>query len=129
MQFEYWVHIDACFDVPPDEIDTIAILAVISIVFLGLLFVYIFVDQRQKLFGCMMLSAILMLFIFYLVFAIIKFSSFKKENSGSCIVEGYFIQFSYMSALFWLNAMSHMAWTTFRQLKAYVYINSRKDSE
>ena len=117
MQFEYWVHIDACFDVPPDEIDTIAILAVISIVFLGLLFVYIFVDQRQKLFGCMMLSTILMLFIFYLVFAIIKFSSFKKEN---CIVEGYLIQFSYMSALSWLNAMSHMAWTTFRQLKTYV---------
>ena len=121
MQFEYWVQIDACFDGfnEIDEIDTIAILAVISIVFLGLLFVYIFVDQRQKLFGCMMLSTILMLFIFYLVFAIIKFSSFKKENFG-CIVEGYLIQFSYMSSLFWLNAMSHMAWTTFRQLKAYV---------
>ena len=122
MQFEYWVQIDACVDgfiAPPRETDTIAILAVISIVFLGLLFVYIFVDQRQKLFGCMMLSAILMLFIFYLVFAIIKFSSFKKKDSG-CIVEGYLIQFSYMSALFWLNAMSHMAWTTFRQLKAYV---------
>ena len=121
MQFEYWVQIDACFDGfnETDEIDTIAILAVISIVFLGLLFVYIFVNQRQKLFGCMMLSAILMLFIFHLVYAIIKFSSFKKD-SGSCIVEGYFIQFSYMSALFWLNAMSHMAWTTFRQLKTYV---------
>jgi len=29
-----------------------------------------------------------------------------------------------MSALFWLNAMSHMAWTTFRQLKAPV-MNAR----
>merc|ERR1712156_634605 len=96
----YWVQIDACFDgfIEIYEIDTIAILAVISIVFLGLLFVYIFVDQRQKLFGCMMLSAILMLFIFYLVYAIIKFSkkkilghvSWKDISFNSVICQHYF---------------------------------------
>ena len=87
--------------------------------FLGLLFVYLWVDQRNKLFGCMMLSAILMLFIFYLLLSIKKLSS-SKHNVIVCTLEGYSIQFSYMSAVFWLNAMSYMAWTTFKQIRMYV---------
>ena len=87
--------------------------------FLGLLFVYLWVDQRNKLFGCMMLSAILMLFIFYLLLSIKKLSS-SKHNVIVCTLEGYSIQFSYMSAVFWLNAMSYMAWTTFKQIRLYV---------
>ena len=89
--------------------------------FLGLLFVYLWVDQRNKLFGCMMLSAILMLFIFYLLLSIKKLSS-SKHNVIVCRFEGYLIQFSYMSAVFWLNAMSYMAWTTFKQIRMYVNI-------
>ena len=60
-----------------------------------------------------------MLFIFYLLLSIKKLSS-SKHNVIVCTLEGYSIQFSYMSAVFWLNAMSYMAWTTFKQIRMYV---------
>jgi hypothetical protein len=40
-----------------------------------------------------------------------------KDFPAACELEGLLIQYSYMSAIFWLNAMSHMMWTTFRKVR------------
>jgi hypothetical protein len=40
-----------------------------------------------------------------------------KDFPAACELEGLLIQYSYMSAIFWLNAMSHMMWTTFRKFR------------
>lgn len=44
----------------------------LSMVFLGFLLIFFWKNQRNKLFGWLMISAILMLFIFYLFLSIIK---------------------------------------------------------
>ena len=54
-------------------------LFVISMIFLGFLVVHTWQQEKEKLFGWLKLSTILMLFIFYLFQSIIKFS-----DTGDC---------------------------------------------
>ena len=66
------------------------------------------------------MSFCLMLFIFYLVLGKVKLSSAKhsEDEPELCEVEGLWIQFSYLSAIFWLNAMSFFIWRIFRKIQA-----------
>ena len=73
-----------CADVPKDcegtvgkwhclvDLQLIPGLFCLSMIFLGLLFLHVWHTKRQTLFGCMMLSTILMLFVFYLVLTAVK---------------------------------------------------------
>ena len=54
-------------------------LFVISMIFLGFLVVHTWQQEKEKLFGWLKLSTILMLFIFYMFQSIIKFS-----DKGDC---------------------------------------------
>ena len=65
-----------------------------------------------------MISTIWMLIIYLLAISIAKFLSYHSENPGLCIIHGLLIQFSYMSALFWLSALGHFYWNSFRKIKA-----------
>ena len=66
----------------------------------------------------MMMSTILMLFIFYLTLTVVKFASRElvQNYPHTCVFSGFVIQYSYMSALFWLNSMGYFMWTQFRKL-------------
>ena len=90
-------------------------LFIISLIFLGLLVIHIWRTQRTKLFGWLMLSAIFMLFIFYLFTCLIKFAN--PDNLGfGCEVSGLIIQYSYMSSILWLTSMSFFMWKSFRRI-------------
>ena len=54
------------------ELQVLPGLFTLSMIFLGFLLIYLWKTQRDKLFGWLMISAILMLFIFYLFLSIIK---------------------------------------------------------
>ena len=87
----------------------------ISIFFLGLLMVHIWKTQRSKLFGWLMLSAITMLFVFYVFNSIIKWTV-HQDIKSVCEVSGLIIQYSYMSSVLWLSCMSFLMWKTFRKM-------------
>ena len=59
-----------------------------------------------------------MLFIFYLTLTVVKFASRElvQNYPYTCVFSGFVIQYSYMSALFWLNSMGYFMWTQFRKL-------------
>lgn len=97
----------------------VPILFVISLVFLGLLFVHVWINNRHKLFGVMTLCLIAMLFVFYLVLIIAKFTggTLVEDHRGACIAVGLLLQFFYLSAIFWLSAMSFDIWSTFRHMR------------
>lgn len=92
-------------------------LFVISLVFLGLLFIHVYRRNRQKLFGVMTLCLVSMLFFFYLLLIIAKIFATLPDYEGLCVLMALLLQFSYLSAIFWLNAMGFDIWTTFRQMK------------
>ena len=87
----------------------------ISIFFLGLLMVHIWKTQRSKLFGWLMLSAVTMLFVFYVFNSIIKLIV-HQEITSVCEISGLIIQYSYMSSVLWLSCMSFLMWKTFRKM-------------
>ena len=62
-----------------------------------------------------MLSAIFMLFTFYLFTCLIKFVTPDKLGFG-CEVSGLIIQYSYMSSILWLTSMSFFMWKSFRRI-------------
>lgn len=100
-------------------------LFVISMIFLGFLVVHTWQQEKEKLFGWLKLSTILMLFIFYMFQSIIKFSdkgdckrgTIKPFNQGSCLFIGLVIQYSYLSSVFWLTSMSYFMWKMFRSIQ------------
>ena len=77
--------------------------------------VHIWRTQRSKLFGWLLLSAVTMLFVFYVFNSIIKLVSPKTFKDG-CEISGLIIQFSYMSSVLWLSCMSFLMWKTFRTM-------------
>lgn len=94
------------------------ILMGVSLVFLALLFEYIRRNHQHKLFGAMMLCVVSMLFLFYLVNMAVKLAGDDhiEKYPIACELEGLLIQFSYLSAVFWLNAMSINIWNDFRRM-------------
>ena len=98
----------------------VSILFIISVVFLTTLAVYDIFNASKKLFGAMRLCTISMLIIFYVVLIQIKLSGegYIVQWPIICLVEGLIIQFCYLSAMCWLNAMSFVIWNNFRSMKA-----------
>ena len=113
-------------------------LLVVSMVFLSFTFVLVFSEQREKLYGylfaflssflikvslklyfrCMIMSFIIMIYIFILFITIAKWYQPNQEDMGwFCHFLGFVIQNSEMSAFFWLSALSHNVWNSFRKLK------------
>jgi len=90
-------------------------LFIISLIFLGLLVIHICRTQRTKLFGWLMVSAVFMLFVFYLFTCIIKLASPDQLGVG-CEISGLIIQYTYMSSILWLASMSFFMWKTFRRM-------------
>ena len=70
------------------------------------------------------MSFISTMFIFYLFLTIGKWYV-PSEIGLFCILIGYAIQFFGMSAFFWLNALSHDVWNSFRRIKP---VNANKQS-
>ena len=62
-----------------------------------------------------MLSAITMLFVFYVFNSIIKWTV-HQDIKSVCEVSGLIIQYSYMSSVLWLSCMSFLMWKTFRKM-------------
>jgi hypothetical protein len=98
----------------------VPILFVISLCFLGLLFIYMYIKSRQKLFGVMTLCLIAMLSLFYVVVIVLKLDiDMAKNHYGLCITAAFMFQFFYLSAIFWLNAISFDMWRTFRKIRGH----------
>ena len=102
----------------------------ISLVFLVLSLVHVYRRSRHKLFGIMTLSMLAMLSGFF-VFILVPHLAGPSHVRGSpvlCQLEGFFIQFFYLSSMCWLNSMCFDVWTTFRQLrKPKTSVRSRLD--
>ena len=43
-----------------------------------------------------------------------------KNHPVLCVIEGFVIQYSYMSAVFWLSSLSFFMWKVFRRIKPTV---------
>ena len=96
------------------------ILLITSDIFLLALCARITSKRAHKLFGAMELSVIINLFVYNLTVTIAKLwhpDSYNKYPN-SCLAVGIAIQFSYLSVMFWLNAMSFDIWSTFKHMKA-----------
>ncbi len=95
-----------------------ALLAV-SVLFLVATFVVVFVRSRGKMFGLLTLCMVAMLGLFYtgLVISHVVGADFKDNSPIICQAEGLLLQFSYLSALCWLNCISHMIWKNFRRVR------------
>ena len=85
-----------------------------SIFFLILLQWIIWTEKKEKLYECMQLCNIAMLALFYLTLIIINQTKSTDLPSYLCEILGLVIQFSYMSALFWLSAMSYFVFNAFK---------------
>ena len=98
------------------DLTVVPILFMVSLVFLALLFAYVWIKNRNKLFGVMTLCLTAMLVLFYacLITSKITGASWVRERPSLCIALGLLIQYFYLSAIFWLNAMSFDIWCTFR---------------
>lgn len=82
----------------------------LSMIFFGLLALYIWLKKKEKLFECMMISNIAMLFLVYAVLTVDKITgSFYAPHPIQCEVRGLLIQFGFISSLFWLSSMSHLS--------------------
>ena len=65
----------------------------------------------------MLLNFILMQFILFLTLTIVKLSNHIDENPNLRKFEGFLIQFSQMSAFFWLSALGHNVQKTFKKMR------------
>ena len=91
----------------------------VSLVFLLFAFIHVYIRNRDRLFGMMTLSLLTMLAGFYVCILTphIAGASHINESPTLCQIEGFCIQFFYISAMFWLNSMCLDIWRTFRKLK------------
>ena len=99
-------------------------LYIISDIFLLALFAYTVMENGHKLFGAMTLSIILNLFVCYLSTTIAKLTAagqHRRIKAGtqnpSCFAGAFVMQFSYLSVVFWLNAMCFDVWANFHSMR------------
>ncbi len=121
-------------------------LFIISLVFLGLLFAYVCLKPKSlhpqasraarttlgstpsaavyrkpplSLFNLMTLCLVAMLFLFYLVLIVGKFSPLGaiQNTMPACVAVGILVQFFFLSAHFWLNAMNFKVWKGLRSMR------------
>ena len=69
-----------------------------------------------------MLCTLVMLFLYCLSMVTAKWEAFSA-NGSMCKLVGFVIQFSQMSAFFWLSAIGHNMWRKFSQQKIPVSRN------
>ena len=95
------------------------IMYAVSLVFLILAFINVYIKSRDRLFGMMTLSLLAMLAGFYVCILTphIAGAAHINESPIFCQIEGFCIQFFYISAMFWLNSMCLDIWRTFRTIK------------
>ena len=91
----------------------------VSLVFLILAFINVYIKSRDRLFGMMTLCLLAMLAGFYVCILTphIAGAAHINESPILCQIEGFCIQFFYISAMFWLNSMCLDIWRTFRTIK------------
>ncbi|KAB7502979.1 G-protein coupled receptor Mth2, partial [Armadillidium nasatum] len=94
-------------------------LLLISCVFLLVtLIVYAIIpDLHSKIQGKCLITSIISLLPSYIFLATVQLWS-QALSSGWCVAFGFLIQFSVLSAFFWLNVMSYDIWKTFRSIKS-----------
>ena len=97
---------------------------IVSLVFLNLAGALVWRNHKDKLFGAMTLSLIAMLFIYYLTSLIMDLAS-PFLNETVCKITRYTLQFSQLSAVWWMNSMCIDIWQTFRKLKAPSQVSVR----
>ena len=91
----------------------------ISLVFLFFAFIYVYIKNRDRLFGMMTLCLLGMLAGFYVCILTPHLAGASQINESPtlCQIEGFCIQFFYISAMFWLNSMCLDIWRTFRRMR------------
>ena len=90
----------------------IPILMGISLGFLILLQSVIWLEKKERLYECLMLCNIWMMALMYLTSIILKTE--KNLSGAPCEIIALLFHFAYMSAFFWLSAMSHFIWKAFK---------------
>ena len=104
------------------ELQIIPALLLVSVAFFLALLVYIWLNQKQNLFYWLMIGAVTMLTIFYTFLAILKLlGKYLLQHPIGCEVVALILQYSYMSAIFWLTSMSQMVWKIFRKIVPVVH--------
>ena len=99
------------------DLTLIPILMGFSIFFLFLLQYVIWSEKKDKLYECMQLCNLLMLTLVFLILIILKQTTNRDLPSALCEILGILYHFSYMSALFWLSAMSKSIYKTFQGIQ------------
>ena len=100
------------------DFQIIPAILVISTILLGVLLIYEWINNRDKLFCCLRICVILMNFIFNTVLCIVKLQDKVERNHPKiCVTEAIVIQFCYLSTICWLNTMCFHVWKKFRSLK------------
>ena len=84
-----------------------------SLGFLILLQGVIWWEKKERLYECMMLCNIWMMALMYLTLIILKTNN--NLSGASCEILAILFHFTYMSAFFWLSAMSHFIWKAFKE--------------
>ena len=90
----------------------VPILMGFSVGFLILLQGVIWAEKKERLYECMMLCNIWMMTLMYLTLIILKTITL---SGALCEILGILSHFAYMSAFFWLSAMSHFIWKAFKE--------------
>ena len=91
----------------------------VSLIFLFFAFIYVYIKNRDRLFGMMTLCLLAMLAGFYVCILTPHLAGASQINESPtlCQVEGFCIQFFYISTMFWLNSMCLDIWRTFRRMR------------
>ena len=89
---------------------------IISLIFLNLAGILVWRNHKEKLFGSMTLMLIANLFISYSTFLVMDLV--PALNDKYCQIFPHLLQFSQLSAVWWMNSMCVDIWQTFRTLKA-----------
>ncbi|RXG69899.1 G-protein coupled receptor Mth2 [Armadillidium vulgare] len=95
-----------------------SLLLISSIFLIITLTVYAIIpDLHSKIQGKCLITSILSLLASYISLATVQLWT-RNLSSGWCIAFGFLIQFSVLSAFFWLNVMSYDIWRTLRSMKS-----------
>ena len=96
------------------------VLYIISNVFLVVLLVYTLMEKGSKVFGAMIVAITFNLLICYLGITVAKLwgRNIHHRSSRICFIDGVVIYFSYLSVMFWLNALCFDVWSSFHSMRA-----------
>jgi len=91
---------------------------IMSTILLGVLVIFDMIYNQDKLFSALRICVVVMYLIVNGVLCIVKFQvDVEKKFPNLCVAEAIVIQFSYLSAICWLNTMCFDVWTKFRKMR------------